>query len=58
MSDSAIYQQLITKESQTPRANQLNPPKTQSPVWQFSLTGKERARTLLSQIGESFDETG
>jgi hypothetical protein len=23
-----------------------------------SLTGKERACTLLSQIGESFDETG
>jgi hypothetical protein len=53
MRDWAIYQQLTTKESQTPRANQLNPPKTQSPVWQFSLTGKERARTLLSRKGES-----
>jgi hypothetical protein len=41
------------KELQTPRANQLNPPKAQSPRVAVSLTGKERACTLLSKIGES-----
>ena len=33
---------LDVKESQAPRVNQLNPPKTQSPVVAVSLTEKER----------------
>jgi hypothetical protein len=58
MTDLAIYQQIEMKESRTARANQPEPAEDAIARVAVSLTGKESARTLLLQIGESFDETG
>ena len=46
------------KESRAPRAKSADPAEDAITRMAVSLTEKERARTLLFQIGESLDETG